>query len=101
MFSAWHQHFEIIVFCRSPFFFSFLKETLDEVGEVGGVMAVEAADVTLGSAATGALFSTSADMLWRRGSLGRGKANDGGGGGGGSGGSAFRGNEVNRRTDDS
>lgn len=40
----------------SPFFFSFLKGTLDAVGEVGGL-------VELASAGTAAAVSTSADMV--------------------------------------
>lgn len=55
----------ILFFHHPPFFFSFLNGTLDVAGVVGGVLDVEAVDgdATLGSAGTGALFSTSADMV--------------------------------------
>lgn len=54
---------------RSPFFFSFLNGTLDVAvaGEAGGVLEVEPVDgeETPGSAGTGALLATSADMAGR------------------------------------
>lgn len=59
-----------ILFHHSHFFFSFLKGTLDVAiaGEAGGVVALEAVDgeAVLGSAGAGALFSTSADMVWSK-----------------------------------
>lgn len=60
---------------HSPFFFSFLKGTLDVTGEVGGVLEVEAVggDVKLGSAGIGTLFSTSADMASLTGQVDRGR----------------------------